>query len=298
MSFSMSRYRLLKFLIPSFLGFYLFMVWLKPVIGVTHNEIFPFFSWNLFSGTPGSYTTENALIVHSIDGSPVSGTRYLIPNRDISDQKALKSTVRDCRILSGCDQAVKRRLYPIVNRLTRGEDVEFSIITARIDLREVQRGIASLAKGEAKRTDFFRQDRFIGRWTTGGGRVWASNWDGDYESAGLLLRSHFDVYRSENNLIYVRDSCSQADTDARFFLHVYPVDANDLPNDRKQYGFDNLGFNFGDYRFRFDADGRCMTVRELPAYEIRRIRVGQFISGQEGHIWEGNFEFARPRNDR
>ena len=195
------------------------------------------------------------------------------------------------RYLSGCDKAVKQRLYPIVNRLARGKDVEFSIIKARIDLREVQRGIGSLAKGEAKRTDFFRPDRFIGRWTTGGGRVWVSNWDGDYESADLLLRSHFDVYRSGNSVIYVRDSCSEADLDARFILHVWPVDVNDLPNDRKQYGFDNLGFYFGDYQFRFDGDGECVTVRELPAYAIRRIRVGQFISG-EGRLWEGNFEFA------
>lgn len=65
MPFSMSRYRCLKFLIPLFLAFYLFMVWLKPVIGVTHDEIFPFFSWRLFSGTPGWYAYENALIVHS-----------------------------------------------------------------------------------------------------------------------------------------------------------------------------------------------------------------------------------------
>ncbi len=293
MPFSMSRYRRLKFLIPLFLAFYLFMVWLKPVIGVAHNEIFPFFSWRLFSDTPGWYAYENALTVHSIDGAPVSGTRYLIPSANIRDDKALGSTVNACRILAGCDEEVKRRLYPIVNRLARGKDVEFSIVRVRIDLREVQRAVASLAEGESRRSDFFRQDRLIGRWTTSGGRVWASN----YESTELLFRSHFDVYHNKNSLIYVRESCSQADTDAHFFLHVYPVDANDLPDHRKKYGFDNLDFNFGDYRFQFKVDEECITVRELPDYKISRIRTGQFIRGKD-LIWEGDFKFARSGDDR
>ena len=102
----MSRYRLLKFLIPFFLGFYVFMIWLKPVIGVTHGEIFPFFGWTLFDYIPEWHVTENALIVHSIDGKPVSGTRYLIPNYSIRDWKALGSTVNDCRRLADCVQTL------------------------------------------------------------------------------------------------------------------------------------------------------------------------------------------------
>lgn len=231
-----------------------------------------------------------------VDGAPVSGTRYLIPSANIRDDKALGSTVNACRILADCDEEVKQRLYPIVNRLARGKDVEFSIIGVRIDLREVQRDIASLAEGESRRSDFFRQDRMVGRWTTGGGRIWASDWAGNYESTELLFRSHFDVYRNKNGLIYVKESCSQADTDAHFFLHVYPVDANDLPDHREKYGFDNLDFNF-DYQFRFKVDGECITVRELPDYKISRIRTGQFIRG-EGRIWEGDFEFARSEDVR
>lgn len=287
----MSRYRFLKVLIPFFLGFYVFMIWLKPVLGVTHDEIFPFFDWTLFDYIPEWYVTENALVVHSIDGKPVSGTRYLIPSHSIRDWKALGSTVNDCRRLADCDNAVKQRLYPIVKRRAEGKDVEFSIIEARIDLREVQRGIYDLAKGEAKRTDFFqlRPENVLGRWSTGGGRSQTGNWDGSYEAAKLLVRAHFDVFLDENNLIYVRDSCDQTDLDTRFFLHLYPVDKNDLPSHRKKYVTDNLDFNFGDYHFRLDEE--CVTVRDLPAYEFRRIQTGQFISGQ-GHRWEVDIELA------
>lgn len=290
----MSRYRLLKFLIPFFLGFYVCMIWLKPVIGVAHDEIFPFFAWTLFDYIPEWNVTENVLVVHSIDGEPVSGTRYLIPSHEIRHQKALGTTVNDCLHLADCDKAVKQRLYPIVNRLANGNDVEFSIIEAHIDLHEVQRSIYDLAKGEAKRTDFFqlRQENTIGRWTTGGGWSQIGNWDGNYEAAKLLARSHFDVFLYENYLIYARDSCDQADLDARFFLHLYPADENDLPSHRKKYVTDNLDFNFSDYQFRLDEE--CITVRPIPAYAIRRIQTGQFINrqGQFHHPWEVDIDLA------
>ena len=33
------------------------------------------------------------------------------------------------------------------------------------------------------------------------------------------VRSDFDVYLSENMLVYAREPCARADTDAMFFLH-------------------------------------------------------------------------------
>ncbi len=53
------------------------------------------------------------------------------------------------------------------------------------------------------------------------------------------IRSQFDVHLVENRLIYVKQQCGPNDLDAAFFLHLHPVDVNDLPDDRKQYGFDN-----------------------------------------------------------
>ena len=59
-----------------------------------------------------------------------------------------------------------------------------------------------------------------------------------------VVRSVFDVYLIENELIYVKEPCASADTRPTFFVHIIPADANDLPAVRKQHGFDNLDFNF------------------------------------------------------
>ena len=57
------------------------------------------------------------------------------------------------------------------------------------------------------------------------------------------------------------------------FVHIDPVDPNDLPRDRWQYGFDNLDFDFatGDV-----VDGRCVRDMPLPDYEINAVRAGLY----------------------
>ena len=101
-----------------------------------------------------------------------------------------------------------------------------------------------------------------------------------------VVRADFDVYLSENELIYVKEPCARADTEARFSLHLYPVDANGLPEHRRQYGFDNLDFDFDIRGVIFD--GRCMARVPLPEYDIARIGTGQFVPVEGGynHLWE------------
>ena len=88
------------------------------------------------------------------------------------------------------------------------------------------------------------------------------------------VRSDFDLYLREDTLIYAREPCAGTDVAAMFFLHLYPVDLNELPDHRKQYGFDNLDFDFDLHGERFDD--KCLAIRALPEYEIERIRVGQY----------------------
>ena len=76
----------------------------------------------------------------------------------------------------------------------------------------------------------------------------------------------------ERNLIYVQNPCQQEDLESTFFLHIDPVNRDDLPDYRQQYGFDNLYFIFGDYGQRIGD--RCIAVRPLPEYDIIRIRTG------------------------
>ena len=105
-------------------------------------------------------------------------------------------------------------------------------------------------------------------------------------SAEPALRSNFDIYLSENVITYVKEACQETDTQPRFFLHIFPVDTNDLPDHRQQHGFDNFDFTF--YKFGLRFNGKCLIHVNLPEYDIDRIVTGQFISGQ-GKLWEEEF---------
>ena len=111
-----------------------------------------------------------------------------------------------------------------------------------------------------------------------------------------IIRSNYDVYINETRLIYLHRSCSLTDFEHRFFLHITPVHLHDLPEDRKQSGFDNLDFsfkdNFSDHSFTLVNNDTCIVVRHLPQYDIKQIKTGQFTS-ETGPLWEGEFTFGQ-----
>ena len=111
---------------------------------------------------------------------------------------------------------------------------------------------------------------------------------GDYGKP--VAQSDFDVYLNGNRLAYLKESCALGDADAWFFLHIFPDDPADLPVDRREFGFVNLGFRFADHGARIGDI--CVADRELPGYAIERIRAGQFVSG-EGAVWRVEFAAGR-----
>ena len=100
-----------------------------------------------------------------------------------------------------------------------------------------------------------------------------------------LARGAFNLHLLDGDLVYVKDACEQADTEARFFLHVVPGRVSDLPEARREHGFDNLDFRF----FLNGAwfDGQCAARVALPDYPIASVRTGQF--GSAGEIWRAEF---------
>lgn len=104
-------------------------------------------------------------------------------------------------------------------------------------------------------------------------------------------RGVFDVYVVGSEVVYLKEACVQADTEARFFLHFVPQRASDLPDARRGHGFDNADFDF--FQRGGAADGKCVARVPLPAYEVRFIRTGQFISG-DGVIWRREFPVGSP----
>ena len=218
---------------------------------------------------------------------------------------------RDGRMLTyvrdGCspDDAAARFLlhvFPVMNADLPGyrqrhgfDNLDFSL-GARIDGNCVATALLPDYPIARIRTGQFTGDGV--RWQvefTPDGRVVAPAPPPDYASARRralatepLARSAFDVYRDGRALTYVRDGCSEEEAAARFFLHVHPADAGDLPEHRRGYGFDNLDFTLAGSGARID--GNCVAVARLPDYAIARIRTGQY--DEMGQRWA--VEFAWP----
>ena len=131
-------------------------------------------------------------------------------------------------------------------------------------------------------------------------QVWRGIWNlraaGVYDAfresrksgARPLISSVFDVYVDDGRLIYAKSRCDAEDRDARFFLHLTPADVSDLPENRKEYGFDILDFNFSDRGG--ESDGDCFAVVDLPAYEIAGMSTGQHTD--DGLVWSGRYSVA------
>ena len=125
-----------------------------------------------------------------------------------------------------------------------------------------------------------------------GRRIWAANLalvDQDWYLAKAATepaaRAVFNLHLDDHSLLYAKDSCSEHDTAAPFFLHLTPADPNALPEPQRQYGFDNRDFTFDSDGMRFD--GKCLIRVFLPEYEITGIRTGQYTDA--GRIWEVEF---------
>ena len=105
------------------------------------------------------------------------------------------------------------------------------------------------------------------------------------EDAGdPVIREKFDVYLEGNSLLYSREPCTPADISDRFFLHLIPADRDDLPDNRQQYEFDNLDFNFA--QAGLISEGKCIARVLLPDYPITRIRTGQYIPDSGPVVWK------------
>ena len=99
-----------------------------------------------------------------------------------------------------------------------------------------------------------------------------------------ILRSGYDVYLRKKQLVYVNRQCDgDADT-SPFFVHVTPIDDSDLPIGQRRYGIEHLDFAFDDFGHRMGDT--CIAVRDLPEYDIARVRIGQYVPGGPV-LWEG-----------
>ena len=95
---------------------------------------------------------------------------------------------------------------------------------------------------------------------------------GNILSSDPVMRSEYDIYLDDSRIIYIKDHCEEEDHS--FFLHVYPVHDDDISEDQREHGFENLDFSFDQYGAM--ANGRCIALRYLPAWEIDYLTTGQY----------------------
>ena len=104
----------------------------------------------------------------------------------------------------------------------------------------------------------------------------------------------FRIYLENNALTYYQADCDAYDTRHRFFLHILPRRAADLPPDRQPHGFANRDFAFGDYGALYGPN--CWAKVPLPDYPIATIRTGQIATIRAGQLsragailWQAEF---------
>lgn len=106
----------------------------------------------------------------------------------------------------------------------------------------------------------------------------------------LVIRADFDVYLHDGWLAYVQEDCQVDNSYLDFYLHVVPMDAQDLPAHRLEYGFDNLDFSY------FFREPPCTAWRPLPDYRIAKIMTGGLsesgMNPNHKRTWEAEYVIA------
>ena len=105
-----------------------------------------------------------------------------------------------------------------------------------------------------------------------------------YESAEVA------VYLADDRIIYtmdVTDSAACPCGDFPFFLHVAPVNPDDLPEWRTGHDFDNLDHLFRQQPWRY-LNAACGAAIPLPDYAVRSLRTGESNLAADG-LWKDDW---------
>ena len=97
-----------------------------------------------------------------------------------------------------------------------------------------------------------------------------------YENNELLIK----INPENQKIVYFYKDCKNKDLTTPFFLHLIAEDINNLPEDRKQYKFDNLDFTWNTHSIETPFVGEyknsCISIKNLPKYNIKEINTGQY----------------------
>ena len=104
-------------------------------------------------------------------------------------------------------------------------------------------------------------------------------------------RSGFEARLDGRALTWTRDGCAAEDVWPPLFVHAVPLDADDLPPERRAAGFEALEYYLPHHGLRFGD--RCAARAELPDYPLAGLRTGQRAGGLPP-LWEVSFPAGDP----
>lgn len=111
-----------------------------------------------------------------------------------------------------------------------------------------------------------------------------------FENNGLSIKFN----TQEQKIIYFYNNCENKDLSTQFFLHLYSEDINNLPENRKQYKFDNLDFTWSvnkvETPFFWEYSNSCLAVIYLPKYKIKTINTGQYNA--VNRLWQTSIDLT------
>ena len=108
-----------------------------------------------------------------------------------------------------------------------------------------------------------------------------------------IASAFWDIFIMEDTIVYHRENCVLRDVVNPFYLHLYPLSLADLPEAKREYGFENLDFWFIEHGAGAHIDGDCIAVRDLPSWDIASIITGQYHPYREEQLWTAEFSPRR-----
>ena len=108
-----------------------------------------------------------------------------------------------------------------------------------------------------------------------------------------VAESVFNIHHDGDQLVFVTDGdwCIEGLDSMFLHAHIHPIDPADLPDERRQAGFDARRFFFWNHGTWLGD--HCLTFGSLPAWPISHILAGQ-VDHQGGRLWEVRFSLTPP----
>jgi hypothetical protein len=138
-----------KYVAPFFIFFYLSVLFVQLVVIKSTSEIFPFFSWSLFSQVPQGNSLYYLIEVNSVDGLKQEAMIIAPHNhtRGSNVNKAIRKALSFCQEDSlECPTISRTIITPYLEETLQYNVLQVSLIKCKVNLKRAQKNIINAEK--------------------------------------------------------------------------------------------------------------------------------------------------------